>query len=56
MSQWLRSSLPSNSLAAVYGIVRDAAERKVLGQDVEICTQALDETNPRICQTQIAGT
>ena len=46
--QWLRSSLPSNSLAAVYGIARDAAQRKVLGEDVEIRIRALDETNSRV--------
>jgi radical SAM superfamily enzyme YgiQ (UPF0313 family) len=46
--QWLRSSLPSNSLATVYGIARDAAERKVLGEDVEIRIRALDETNSRV--------
>ena len=46
--QWLRSSLPSNSLATVYGIAQDAAERKVLGKDVEIRVRALDETNSRV--------
>ncbi len=46
--QWLRSSLPSNSLAAVYGIARDAAAREVLGEDVEIRIRTLDETNSRV--------
>lgn len=46
--QWVRSSLPSNSLATVYGIARDAAEKKVLGKDVEIRIRALDETNSRV--------
>jgi radical SAM superfamily enzyme YgiQ (UPF0313 family) len=46
--QWLRSSLPSNSLATVYGIARDAAARKVLGEEVEIRIRALDETNSRV--------
>jgi hypothetical protein len=46
--QWVRSSLPSNSLATVYGIARDAAERRVLGEDVEIRIRALDETNSRV--------
>ncbi len=46
--QWWRSSLPSNSLAAVYGIAQDCAQRRVLGEDVEIRIRALDETNTRI--------
>jgi len=46
--QWMRSSLPSNSLATVYGIAEDAVERKVLGEDVEIRLRVLDETNTRV--------
>ena len=46
--QWWRSSLPANSLAAVYGIALDCAEREVLGPGVEIRVRALDETNTRI--------
>ncbi len=46
--QWARSSIPSNSLAAVYGLALDCAERKVLGPDVEIRITAWDETNTRI--------
>jgi radical SAM superfamily enzyme YgiQ (UPF0313 family) len=46
--QWWRSSIPSNSLACLYGIAMDAAHRKVLGNDIEIRVQALDETNTRI--------
>jgi radical SAM superfamily enzyme YgiQ (UPF0313 family) len=46
--QWWRSSLPANSLAAVYGIALDSIERKALGDNVEIRIHALDETNTRI--------
>src|SRR5262249_6890637 len=46
--QWWRSSIPSNSLACVYTLARDAAERTVLGPDVEIDITAFDETNTRI--------
>jgi len=46
--QWWRSSLPANSLAAVYGIALDCAEREVLGPGVEIRVRALDETNTHI--------
>ncbi|MEI6413747.1 MAG: radical SAM protein [Pseudomonadota bacterium] len=46
--QWWRSSLPSNSLATVYGIALDCAERQVLGFGVSIRVRALDETNTHI--------
>ena len=34
--RWWRAMTPSNSLAAVYGIAADCAERRVLGPDVAI--------------------
>jgi hypothetical protein len=46
--RWWRSLIPSNSLAAVYGIAADCAARHVLGADVEIDIEAIDETNTRI--------
>src|SRR5258706_16044024 len=46
--QWLRSSLPSNSLACVYTLAADAVQRKILGPDVEIDITAIDETNKRV--------
>jgi len=46
--QWFRSTIPSNTLATVYGLVRDMIDRKVLGDDVEITIDAYDETNTRI--------
>jgi radical SAM superfamily enzyme YgiQ (UPF0313 family) len=46
--QWFRSVMPSNSLAALYGLAIDAAERKVLGADVAIDVTPIDETNTRI--------
>jgi len=42
---WWRGLIPSNSLAVIYGLVRDCAEREVLGPDVEIAMTAYDETN-----------
>lgn len=42
---WRYSYMPSNSLASVYGIARDAAERKILGDDVEFRFRIIDETN-----------
>jgi Radical SAM superfamily len=43
--QWVRSLIPSNSLAVLYGLTRDCAKRKVLGGDVDILIDAHDETN-----------
>ncbi len=40
--------IPSNSLAAVYGIAADCAERQVLGPDVAIDIAVTDETNTRV--------
>src|SRR5947208_10535138 len=51
--QWVRSAIPSNSLAALYGLARDCAERRVLG-DVELDIHAFDETNSRIRPERLA--
>lgn len=42
---WFRSHIPSNSLAVLYGLVRDCAERAILGPEVELVLSALDESN-----------
>jgi len=52
--QWLRSPIPSNSLASLYGLANDCAERRVLGEDVDIDIHAFDETNTRIRPERIA--
>jgi hypothetical protein len=46
--QWLRSAVPSNSLAVMHGLVQDCKERRVLGDDVEIAITSMDEDNTRI--------
>jgi radical SAM superfamily enzyme YgiQ (UPF0313 family) len=46
--RWWRAMSPSNSLAAVYGIAADCAERRVLGPDVAIDIEVMDEMNTRI--------
>lgn len=46
--QWLRAPIPSNSLASVYGLIRDCEDRKVLGEDVEIDIDVIDETNTKV--------
>jgi radical SAM superfamily enzyme YgiQ (UPF0313 family) len=46
--RWIRSVIPSNTLAALYGLVGECAERRVLGDEVSIECHALDETNAKI--------
>jgi radical SAM superfamily enzyme YgiQ (UPF0313 family) len=46
--QWWRSSIPANTLATLNGLALDCAERRVLGDDVEIRITVWDETNTRI--------
>lgn len=52
--QWMRSYMPSNTMATIYGLALDCAERKVLGDDVEIRITVYDETNTRIEADKIA--
>jgi radical SAM superfamily enzyme YgiQ (UPF0313 family) len=52
--QWLRSAIPSNSLAALYGLARDCAARKVLGDGVEMQIEPIDETNTRVRPEKLA--
>jgi radical SAM superfamily enzyme YgiQ (UPF0313 family) len=52
--QWFRSAIPSNSLAALYGLAKDSAERRVLGDDVELIIDAIDETNTRVRPEKLA--
>src|SRR5437867_1049781 len=53
--QWYRSAIPSNSLAALYGLARDCAGRRILGDDVEMEIHTYDETNSRIRPEKLAG-
>ena len=43
--QWLRSTLPSNSLASVHGLIEQCAQERALGPDVAIEVEACDECN-----------
>jgi len=52
--QWLRSTMPSNSLAAVYSLAKGAAERGLLGPDMPLDVTAIDETNTRVRPREIA--
>lgn len=46
--QWMRSAVPSNSLAVMHGLALDCKNRQVLGDDVEIVITSMDEDNTRI--------
>ena len=52
--QWMRSAIPSNTLAVLNGLALDCAERRVLGADVDVTIAAFDETNTRIRPKKIA--
>jgi radical SAM superfamily enzyme YgiQ (UPF0313 family) len=52
--QWFRSAIPSNSLAALYGLALDCADRRVLG-DTELEIHPFDETNTRIRPERLAN-
>jgi radical SAM superfamily enzyme YgiQ (UPF0313 family) len=51
--QWFRSAIPSNSLAALYGLAKDCRERNVL-EGVELEIEAIDETNDRVVPSRLA--
>src|SRR3982074_352225 len=46
--RWWRAMTPSNSLAAIYGIAADCAERQVLGPDVALHIQGIYGANTRV--------
>ena len=51
--QWWKAWIPSNSMASLYAIAQDCAERKVLGDGVAIEVDAYDEMKGRIPIEQI---
>jgi hypothetical protein len=46
--QWVRSVIPSNTLACLNGLAEDARRRAVLGPGVNIRLHTYDETNRRV--------
>jgi Radical SAM superfamily len=46
--QWLRSAIPSNTLACLNGLALDALQRNALGPGVELRLHTYDETNRRV--------
>jgi len=53
--QWLRSAIPSNSLAVLYGLALESAAQRVFGDNIDIQIHAWDETNTRIRPDRIAS-
>ena len=51
--QRIRSSIPASSLACLYALALDAAERRVLGPNVTIDITAVDEANTRVRTKEI---
>jgi hypothetical protein len=52
---WLRSHIPSNTLAALYGLADDCRRREIFGPDVDIVVKPFDETNTRVRPDRIAA-
>ncbi len=52
--QWWKAWIPSNSMACLYAIAQDCAERKVLGADVAIEVNTFDEMTMRVPVDKIA--
>lgn len=51
--QWVRSSIPSNTLAAMSGLALYCKSREVLGSGVELRIVTIDETNARVLPGKI---
>ncbi|WP_417680649.1 B12-binding domain-containing radical SAM protein [Roseibium sp.] len=54
--QWWKAWIPSNSMACLYAIAQDSANRKVLGEDVDVVVNAYDEMTMRLPLDRIART
>src|SRR5580704_18156367 len=53
--QWVRSAIPSNTLACLNGLAEDARRRQVLGPGVDIRLHTDDETNRRVRPDRIVS-
>ncbi len=51
--QWLRSAIPSNTLACLFALADDARRRQVLGAGVDVRLHTYDETNRRVRPSKI---
>jgi hypothetical protein len=46
--QWVKSAIPSNTLASMNGLAESARQRQVLGSGIDIRLHTFDETNRRV--------
>ena len=53
--RWWRSGIPSNTLATLYALARDAGERQILGEDIALGITTVDETNTRVRIERLAA-
>jgi hypothetical protein len=53
--QWLKSAIPSNTLACMSGLAEDARRRELFGAHVDIRLHTYDETNRRVRPDRIIG-
>jgi hypothetical protein len=51
--QWLRTFVPSNSLACLHALVKDVQERRALGDDVDIVLNTCDEIHAIVSTKKI---
>src|SRR4029434_9788199 len=51
--RWWRTMIPSNSLAAVYGLALDSAQPQAVGPNVVIDIDVIDEPNTRVNITKL---
>ena len=51
--QWLRTFVPSNSLACLHALVKDVQERRALGDDVDIVLNTCDEIHAVVSTKKI---
>ena len=54
--QWIRSAIPSNTLACLNALAEDAHRREILGPAVDIQLHTYDETNRRVRPERIIRT
>jgi radical SAM superfamily enzyme YgiQ (UPF0313 family) len=52
--QWLRSAVPSKSLAVIRGLVQNCKRRNVLGSQVEVEIRSMDEDNTHVRTERLA--
>ena len=54
--QWIRSAIPSNTLACLNALAEDARRREILGPEIDIQLHTYDETNRRVRPERIIRT